>query len=233
MSEKTVNTIYDETKAKLNGFAMLYFYHLSNLCIKADPLALLSVTVEVNGVSHNIEDVAQAGLSDDYTFIVVPKSQEYLFPICKAIKLEHPEFQMEEKVSHNELTGEEEIAVQYVMPLVNEDRRDVCMDYIQSRYDFVLPKMDAVFSAGTAKITAKMIGASAEQLDAVKEKLQEVYNYYKDMCNKFRDDKIQEVEEAFQKYLAEQMEEKKQAEEKQAAEGGQNIFSMNMNDEEE
>lgn len=70
-------------------------------------------------------------------------------------------------------------------------------------------------------------------VDRVKEKLQEVYDQHKQMCDKLRDEKMQEVEEAYQKYLSEQTEQNKQAEEKQAAEGGQSIFSMNMNDDDE
>ena len=49
MSDKSVNELFNETKSKLNGYAMLFYFHLANICIKADPLALLSTTVEVDG----------------------------------------------------------------------------------------------------------------------------------------------------------------------------------------
>lgn len=233
MSEKSVNELFDETKARLNGFAMLYYYHLCNLCIKADTMALLAVTAEVDDATCNLEDVADVCVTDDYTFVVIPKSQEYLLPIAKSIKLEHPEFKIEEKAMKNELTGEEDIVFYYTMPEVNEDRRDLCMDYIQTRYDFAKTKMDGAFSVGTAKITARMAGASEEQVSNAKDRLQEVYDYYDKMCNRFRDDKIKEVEEGYQKYLAEQTEASKQTAEKQAAEGQQNVFSMNMGEDDE
>ena len=45
MSKKDVNQLIQEAQQKMNGYAMLYYFHLGNLCIKADPMALLSATV--------------------------------------------------------------------------------------------------------------------------------------------------------------------------------------------
>ena len=232
MNDKNINELFEEIKGKLNGFAMLYYFHLCNLCIKADPMALLSATVELNGTELNLEDVADAALADDYTFAITPRSAEYIFPICKSIKLEHPEFKMEEKQEQNPLTEEEETVIYYTMPEVNEDRRDVCMDYIKARYEFASAKMEVAYTTGSAKIVAKMAGASEASIEKVKEKLQNVYNQHKDMCDKFRDDKIKEVEEGYQRYLDAQSEQDKQKAETQAAEGKRSVFSMNMNEDE-
>ena len=232
MNDKNINELFEEIKGKLNGFAMLYYFHLCNLCIKADPMALLSATVELNGTELNLEDVADAALADDYTFAITPRSAEYIFPICKSIKLEHPEFKMDEKKEPNPLTDEEETVIYYTMPEVNEDRRDVCMDYIKARYEFASAKMEVAYTTGSAKIVAKMAGASEESIEKVKEELQNVYNQHKDMCDKFRDDKIKEVEEGYQRYLDAQSEQDKQKAETQAAEGKSSVFSMNMNEDE-
>ena len=232
MDNKNINELLEETKGKLNGFTMLYYFHLCNLCIKADPMALLSATVELNGGELNLEDVADAGMADEYTFAITPRSAEYIFPICKAIKLEHPEFKMEEKQEQNPLTDEQETVIYYTMPEVNEDRRDVCMDYIKARYELATTKMELAYSAGSAKISAKMAGAPAESIEKVKEELENIYNQHKDMCDKFREDKIKEVEEGYQRYLSAQSELSKQKAETQAAEGKDSLFSMNMNEEE-
>ena len=123
MSEKKVTDLFEEAKMKMNGYAMLLNFHLANLCIKADPMALLSASVEIDGQSLNLEEVATLNLPDERQFAITPKEPEYLFPICKAIKLEHPEFEMEEKIEQNEITNEEETVIYYTMPIVNEDRR--------------------------------------------------------------------------------------------------------------
>lgn len=232
MSEKKVTELFEEAKMKMNGYAMLLNFHLANLCIKADPMALLSATIIIEGNEMNLEDVATVSLADERTFAITPKEPDYLFPVCKAIKLEHPEFEMEEKTEKNEITNEEETVIYYTMPTVNEDRRDVCMDYIKVRYEAITAKMEVVFSSHTAKIVSKMVGTSAEQLDAVKEKLQEIYDWHMNLCKQFREEKEKEVEDAYQEYLKTATEKTKQTEEKKAAEGKEAMFSINMKDEE-
>jgi ribosome recycling factor len=233
MSHKTPNEIFNETKSKLQGYVTLYYFHLGNLCIKADPIALLSTTVEVNGDEMNLEEVAEISLEDDYTFAITPKGAKQVFPVCKAIQTEHPEFKMEEKTERNELTDEEEVTIHFTMPTVNENRRDVCMDYIKAKYELVTAKMDVAFTTGTAKMTASMIGLPAETVDKAKEKLQALYDQHMEMCNKLRDDKTKEVEDAYLQYYAEHAEQTRQDEEMQAAHSSQNVFSMNMKDEKE
>ena len=232
MSEKKVTDLFEEAKMKMNGYAMLLNFHLANLCIKADPMALLSASIEIDGQSLNLEEVATLNLPNEKQFAITPKDPEYLFPICKAIKLEHPEFEMEEKNELNEITNEEETVIYYTMPIVNEDRREVCMDYIKMRYEAITAKMDVVFSTHTSKIVAKMIGSSAEQIESIKEKLQEIYEWHTNLCKKFREDKEKEVEEAYQEYLKTVAEQTKEAEEQEAAQGKDTMFSINMNDEE-
>jgi ribosome recycling factor len=232
MNNKNVNELIDDAKQKLNGYTMLYFFHLSNLCIKADPMALLSATIEMDNEEYNLEDVADADLPDDYTFSITPKDPSYLFPISKAIKLEHPEFKMEEKIEKDEITQEERTVIYYTMPIVNEDRRDICMDYIQTQYETITAKMEVAFSATTAKVTAKMVGASAENIEAAKDKLKEIYDWYMDTTQKFREDKEKEVEEAYQEYLKLENQQAQQTKEKEAAEGTDTVFSMKLDEEE-
>ena len=49
MNNKTINELFDETKQKMNGHTMLFYFHMSNLCITADPMALLSATIKIEG----------------------------------------------------------------------------------------------------------------------------------------------------------------------------------------
>ena len=232
MSKKDVNQLIQEAQQKMNGYAMLYYFHLGNLCIKADPMALLSATVEINGNELNLENVARVSLPKEDQFAVIPNEKEYVFPVCKAIKFTHPEFEMEEKIERNQLTDEEETVIYYTMPTVNEDRRDVCMDYIKMKYEAATLNIETVFSMHTAKIMALLTGASVESINMVKENLQEIYDWHTNLCNQLREDKEKEVEEAYQKYLATVTEQQKQTEEQEAAQGTDTLFTMNMNDEE-
>lgn len=231
MSDKNVNALFEEAQQKMNGYAMLLHFHLANLCIKADPMALLSATVKIDGEEYKIEDVASVSLPNEKQFAVTPKEPDYVFPVGKAIKFEHPEFEMEEKTERNSFTDEEETVLYYTMPTVNEDRRDVCMDYIKIRKETITAKIDAVLATSTANIAKKMVGLSVENLDNIRMELQEIYDWHIKLCNEFCEDKTKEVEDAYQEYLKDMAEKTKKTEEKAAAQGQDTVFSMNMNDE--
>lgn len=228
MSNKSINELFDETKQKMNGHTMLYYFHLSNLCITADPMALLSSTVKIDGQDLNLEDVANVAIPNDKQFAIMPKDAEYLLPITKAIKLEHPEFELEEKTEKDEITGEDNVVIYYTMPEMKQERHDVCMEYIKAQFDVTNAKLEAIFSQGSAKVALKMNGASEENLQLAKDKMQEIYDWHTNTLKKLREDKEKEVEDAFQAYLAGEQEETKASEEKQAAEGVDSVFSMSM-----
>lgn len=229
MNNKTINELFDETKQKMNGHAMLYYFHLSNLCVTADPMALLSATIKIEEQDLNLEDVAIVSVPNDKQFAIIPKDAEYLLPITKAIKLEHPEFEMEEKTEKDEITGEDNIVIYYTMPKMNKDRHNICMEYIKTDFDLTNSKLDAIFSQGSAKIALKMSNASEENIKLAKDKLQEIYDWHTNTIKKLREDKEKEVEDAYKAFLTDKQEETKATEEKQAAEGIDTVFSMNMN----
>ena len=228
MNNKTINERFDETKQKMNGHAMLFYFHLSNLCITADPMALLSATIKIEGKELNLEDVATVSIPNDKQFAVLPKDKEYLAPIIKAIKLEHPEFEIEEKTEKDEITGEDNVVIYYTMPAMKKERHDVCMEYIKAQFDVTNTKLEAIFSQGSAKVALKMANASEENMQLAKDKLQEIYDWHIGTVKKLKENKEKEVEEAYQAFQTGEQEESKATEEKQAAEGVDSVFSMSM-----
>ena len=228
MNNKTINELFDETKQKMNGHTMLFYFHLSNLCIKADPMALLSATIKIEDKDLNLEDVASVSIPNDNQFAVRAKDTEYIMPITKGIKLEHPEFKLEEKTEKDEITGEDYVVIYYTMPEMNEERHNVCLEYIKANFDATSAKLEAIFSQGSAKVALKMTGASEENIKLAKDTLQEIYDWHTDTLKKLKEDKEKEVEDAYQAYLASEQAENKASLEKQAAEGVDSIFSMKM-----
>ena len=228
MNNKTINELFDETKQKMNGHTMLFYFHMSNLCITADPMALLSATIKIEGNDLNLEDVASVSLPNDKQFAVKPKEAEYIVPITKGIKLEHPEFKIEEKTEKDEITGEDNVVIYYTMPEMNEERHNVCMEYIKANFDATSAKLEAIFSQGSAKVALKMSGASEENIKLAKDTLQEIYDWHTDTLKKLKENKEKEVEDAYQAYLASEQAENKATQEKQAAEGFDQVFSMSM-----
>jgi ribosome recycling factor len=228
MNNKTINELFDETKQKMNGHTMLFYFHLSNLCIKADPMALLSATIKIEDKDLNLEDVASVSIPNDNQFAVRAKDTEYIMPITKGIKLEHPEFKLEEKTEKDEITGEDYVVIYYTMPEMNEERHNVCLEYIKANFDATSAKLEAIFSQGSAKVALKMTGASEENIKLAKDTLQEIYDWHTDNLKKLKEDKEKEVEDAYQAYLTSEQAENKASLEKQAAEGFDSVFSMSM-----
>ena len=228
MNNKTINELFDETKQKMNGHTMLFYFHLSNLCIKADPMALLSATIKIEDKDLNLEDVASVSIPNDNQFAVRAKDTEYIMPITKGIKLEHPEFKLEEKTEKDEITGEDYVVIYYTMPEMNEDRHNVCLEYIKANFDATSAKLEAIFSQGSAKVALKMTGASEENIKLAKDTLKEIYDWHTDTLKKLKEDKEKEVEDANQAYLTSEQAENKASLEKQAAEGVDSVFSMSM-----
>lgn len=228
MNNKTINELFDETKQKMNGHTMLFYFHLSNLCIKADPMALLSATIKIEDKDLNLEDVASVSIPNDNQFAVRAKDTEYIMPITKGIKLEHPEFKLEEKTEKDEITGEDYVVIYYTMPEMNEERHNVCLEYIKANFDATSAKLEAIFSQGSAKVALKMTGASEENIKLAKDTLKEIYDWHTDTLKKLKEDKEKEVEDAYQTYLTSEQAENKASLEKQAAEGFDQVFSMEM-----
>ena len=109
---------------KLKGYNMLFNYRMSNLCVKAEPTALMPVTVFVAGTEYNLEDVANILRPDDFSFDVYPKNQNNLQDIITGILDAHPEFKMELKTDKAEMEGGADTQhVFYTMPPVDKDRR--------------------------------------------------------------------------------------------------------------
>ena len=49
----------NDFQKKLNGYNMLFNYRMTNLCVKAEPTALMPVTVNVANTEYNLEELAE------------------------------------------------------------------------------------------------------------------------------------------------------------------------------
>ena len=66
---KSIETLIDEMKTKMSGYVVLLQYRYMNLCVKAEPAALLSFSVtNEEGEECEFEKVASASLANKYQF---------------------------------------------------------------------------------------------------------------------------------------------------------------------
>ncbi|MGM9759181.1 MAG: ribosome recycling factor [Parabacteroides sp.] len=236
----SIKILLDEVQKRMSGYAALMCYQLANICVKADPMALMEVKLETSSGDLNLEEVAQVALPNEFQFIVIPNEEEQLINIGKAILQVHPEFKLEEKEGIDDLIENEEEdeteqdnedqirVIVCTMPEINKERRDACMEATRLITEETDSKLQTNFVLYTERITKKLVGAKAEELDEAKEALEDIYNQHKDICKQYRENKEKDIEEAYQKYLNNQQEQQQQAEEEEAAAGSNTIRSMVM-----
>ena len=225
--KRAVGQQVDQLKAKLSGYAAMLAYRYANLCIEAHPAALLSAVVEVEGESKHLEEVAQVAVKETYHFIVNPIYEEDLFPIGKAIMMEHPEFKQEIKTwdGYDE-TDPAGKYLYYTMPEVNKDRHDVLIKAVDAFYDECKQKMKAAEQDCVTQLAGLQADSSPTEIEQVAEYVHNIMKTYSDMRDSSHDTKKQEVEKAYAEYQEKQKE--KEAEEKEERQAAGNPLQMVM-----
>ena len=235
---KAIEILIGEMESKLGGYAALLNYHFMNLCVKAEPMALISISVRDNeGEVRNLEDVAFAMLADDYTFEIIPKDMSLLYAICKGMFNDHPELKQDviTPSDDNRLFREDENE-QHILcrvPEVNKDRHDFLMDAVKTLYDQCKVEVDKTNVAYSAKLIAKISGMSEEEIEEAKNKLEDSQQKYAKICDDYLAAKQKEIEDAYQRYLDEQKAKKAKQDEIDATRVNRSSDHMKMGSYEE
>ena len=202
---------------KLTGHAGLLNYRYMNLCIKAEPVALLSLTVtDIEGNVYNIEEVADTMMRDEFSFEFVPRDMEMLPFIQKGIAEAHPEFKQEvikpEGEDHffypNTPEYDQERHIVCTMPEVDDNRYDTLKEAVKTLYDERMVEIDKVKADYTKQLSDRSGDLPKDETDEAMNKLEELANQYSETCKTYRDNKEQEIEESHQKWLVNQAEER-------------------------
>ena len=168
---------------KLKGYVMLFNYRLSNLCVKAEPTALMPVSVFVADTEYNLEEVANIMRPDDFSFDVYPKNQNNLQEVIGGIFEAHPEFKMELKIDKAEHEGgEDKSHLLYTMPPVDKNRRKLLDEAAKIFHKECKVNLDATY----AELQPRLVDDTA-----------------RDQCDKMLEQKQNEIEEGYQRYLNE------------------------------
>lgn len=232
-----VISIQNNFQHDLNGSVSFLFYCFMNLCIKAEPAALLSAEFEQGGLTLSIEDMGDVAQPDKYRLCVIPKESEDIPLIIKGVLREHPELkpaimtiEQDKLVEIDESDEREDIQklVVFTVPEVNEDRHDVLLQGVDTFYDKCKADMEKSHAAYVSKMTVALKGESVEDINAAKDELEGIYNTYVETRDKLKEDKIKEIEDAYQLYLKKHTEEENIRKEQADAKGEKAGFSMNM-----
>ena len=183
---------------KLGGYQYLLTFRYANLCIKADPMSLLPVTVAVGAAGMNIEELADVVTLDDYHLAVIPKSDDTLRDIQQGVAEVHPEF----LVSLEQVEEEDETVSRFLvygMPDVDKKRRDLLVETAKSLHDECKLRMDAIL-LGEKLSFVELLSTEPESLKEVADALNEKYREYVGNIDELLEKKLADIEEAFEHY---------------------------------
>lgn len=206
---KAVYILLREAQQKMGGYAVYMNYKLMHFCIKAEAAALLSVVVDIDGSSRNLEDVADVAVPEDNQFAIIPGDDSLLYAISKAVKEVHPEFGVELRPmsdidGSSQQSEQDEKYMLCTMPAVDKNRHDAGMEYVKVCNDEATTRIDETNAQYGAKISRQLEGAKPEEIDEARNALKDVYDKHVELCKAYKERKEQEIEEAYKKYLEEQ-----------------------------
>ena len=228
-----IETLIHEMEGKLGGYVTLLMYRYANLCIKAQPMALLSAEIEDEELGlMKIEEVAGLTIPDEFHMRLVPFDKRFIFPLCKAIKQEHPEFK-QDLIKPDDVEDEEERVLILTMPVVNDDRHDELVDAVDVLYDGCKAQIDKTVASYKIKLEPKIVPLIDDERDEAQAAFDNSVKLHTDGVEQLKTDKLAEIEEAYQHYLSDQTAKQAEVDEKAAARGenaGQ-AFKINQEDE--
>jgi len=224
---------FDSLGEKYTNFIGVMDFRFKNLCIKADPMALLPVKILIEGELQNIEQCANVAKDNDYQFMVFPKYEEDLGQIAKGIFESHPEFKIEGKTMPVESVDEdgndqtEDIKYLVVtMPEVNNDRYKVLKDAVDAIYQDCKIQMESADTISKSKFAELAPGETKEDLDKLDKGLKKLKEQWYGQRDKIYQAKLDEIEEAHNNWLVEQKIQMMQFTESEDARGQEAAHSM-------
>ena len=233
--KRSVSREYNQLQEKLTGYVAMLNFRFMNLCIKAEEASLLPVSVVIGGASQKLEEVAVIAKKDDYRFVIVPNHEDELKDVGRGIAMSHPEFKQDVESLHieaNDVDGNPmDNDVPYIlatMPEVNDERYDILKEGVDMFYQECKTHMEKAIQHTKGQISMQIIGEPAEDVDQVNKAVDKLVDEKNSQRDKLREEKLQEIEEAYKKWQAEQARKNPQNAENEKA-----MHSMRMTPENE
>ena len=228
---------YNQWEEKLTGYVAMLNFRFMNLCIKAEEASLLPINVTIEGMSNRLEQVSLIAKKDEYSFMVVPNIDGDLKDVAQGIAMSHPEFKQDVESLRIEALDPEgnptEHDVPYIlltMPEVNDDRYDFLKQTVDTFYQECKTLMDKATMQARGQISMNMIGEPEEDVDGMNKAVDKLKEDKEKQRDELRDKKLHEIEEAHNKWLAEQAQQNQQD---NGSWGGNAGSSMRFNSEDE
>ena len=207
--KRSIGNELNELYTKLSNLSGVFGYQLQNLCVKAEPVALLTIEVNVEGENQKLEDCTTVAQNDEYSFMIVPHYEDDIPALEQGILKAHPEFKLKKKtmtVDSMDLKGNpKEVEHPYIMatmPNVTDERYDILNESVKLLYDNCKAKMEAAILKSDTKLAGLLVSEGKDTVDEVTDAIDMIKKEWNDKRDQTRDEKLKEIEDAYQKWLA-------------------------------
>lgn len=231
---------FDKLAEDLSNFVAMFNFRMKDLCVKAEEVALLSVKVQVEGEMQNLEKCTTIGKKDDYNFMIFPNYDEDMPALQQGLFRAHSEFKQKiESMTvdvlgkDNKTTEKEARYVLVTMPKVDDDRYDLLKNAVKAMHEECKTQMQNANTRADVKLAELTIGEEKANIDLIKAKRDELNAQWNGKREELYNEKLQEIEDAHNKWLTEKAERDLQKEEERAARGEEVTYSMRMGQQDE
>ena len=214
MKRETIKE-FDKLGEALSTLNAQFAYRLMNLCVKAEPVSLLSIEAMIEGESQHLEKCAKIGLEDEDTFQIFPNYSGDIPVVAQAIFKEHPEFKQEMKtmkvnasVDENKPDEQDVPYIQLTMPEVDDERYDVLKNGVNAIYEANKAQMEAVTAKADAKFAELIVDESKKDIEQLKEARDKQTKTWYEQRDSIYNNKLKEIEEGHNKWLVKQARQK-------------------------
>lgn len=186
------------------GVMVLQFMEL---CVKAEPMVLTNITILTERGALKIEECADVTIPQEKQFQIFLRNPGDLPALRQAIFNAHPEFLFSTKPAFvYEDQSDEEDSLIVTMPDVTKERRDVLKHGAEAYYKSTQARVEVAHSKLLMRVSQDLAHYPEDMREA-KDYLEMNTNSIKDKMRKLYDDKICEIENAYEMYKQEQAEE--------------------------
>lgn len=200
--DRNLSILVRDMESRITGRLNSMKFHFFNLCVDADPVALLNISVPDGGIDRHLEDVVDVAKKDDMTFVFIPYEGTDLEMIVPAIGETHPEFITEFSECRKSAGSDEKVPLLMVtVPYVDKRRKDVLEKAVGTYKDAFCTYVDAEVNVAKAKMAPYLLNATKEDQDIIEKLVKDRAKEYKDMAEEAAGDRMKKIEDAYNRYL--------------------------------
>lgn len=212
MSKVQIDNFVNQANEQMSSYVVLLDYHYKNLPVKAEPVSLLPIEVQIGDQLLKVEEVASVTQPEWNQLMLIPNHEDYIPDICKSVPLSHPEFKIEVTRYVIEAVGQEQRVVLLTMPEVDDERYDLLTNGVKSLSSQCRGFVESKYRGYDATAPLRLRDLTPFEIDEARQLLSEKHKKCEEDIDQMLKEKLEEIETAHDDYQQRQAEKNRRSE---------------------